>query len=412
MKQYTSIALLCASYALINSCTPTAPEPVAKEAVSTLPLKPRFQSSPIDTPDISHRLLSLFRSPQLKSLIQTALANNPSLKATESQIKVAELNLKRSKSNLLPTVLVSGDAGRTGSRGNSASRFSVEASASWELDIWKKIDTQIISSKNDLQIQKANHLAAQQSIAAQVMLAWTELIRNNKLLDLSNSRLASFEKTENLVNRKFENGTSNLGALNLAKTDVESTRAEIASRTNSRDQASRSLANLLGNYPDTSIHASQWPSLDKGIRPGAPSSLLRKRPDLQAAYLSIIAADINVTLAHKELYPDFSLTSSLGQQGNVLTELARSSFNSWSLLAQISTPLFDAGKRKVDIAIEQESAKQAIYSYQSLFLNSLQEVENALGSESKLITEEQHTSAALKAATKAEERMKTDSLTS
>ena len=230
---------------LISSCLPV---PEAPEQASTpdLRLPKKFKTPPLETPEISNKLLGLYKSSQLNNLVGRALKNNPSLKSSATSLEVAALNIKRSKTGLLPTANFGGETGRTGANNNSAGRYSVSANASWEIDVWKKIDTQIIASENDLALQQANHRAARESIAAQVMQDWIRLIRANKLIDLSKKRLESFRKTEKLVNRKFENGTSNLGAVSLAEADVASALAEVTRRQNDRDLVSRSLYNLLG----------------------------------------------------------------------------------------------------------------------------------------------------------------------
>jgi len=284
--------LVCiAATVLFYSCSP-APSPLAADASKSLPITRNFQAKGIETPQISNSLVDLFSSSQLKTAVKTALSNNPSLLISQSQIREAELNLKSSKTAKLPFVTASGTTGRTGSSGNSSAQFSLSANASWEIDIWKRIETSIIASENDLQIAKMLHESARESVAAQVMQAWVLVLTQQRRVELSRKRLASFERTLKLVNRKFENGTSDLGAVTLAEADIENTHAEIADRIDSRDQASRNLASLIGNYPKATTSGAPWPSLKRSVRPGTPASLLRRRPDLQVAYLDIVSNDL------------------------------------------------------------------------------------------------------------------------
>jgi outer membrane protein TolC len=111
-----------------------------------------------------------------------------------------------------------------------------------------------------------------------------------------------------------------------------------------------------------------------------------------------------VTVAHRDLYPDFTLTASYGQQSNILKKLADSNFNAWSLLANLSAPLIDGGARRAELGASNARAKRALADYQSVVLNAFQEVENALGSEKYLNQRYSATKRALTAAQSAEAR--------
>jgi len=234
------------------------------------------------------------------------------------------------------------------------------------------------------------------------MQAYFDLVAAEKLLDLSSRRLASFQKTLSLVDRRFEAGTGSFGDVNLARTDVESTRAQVSDRKDARDQAARTLAALTGSYPNASSRASSWPSLRRSVPAGIPSDVLRKRPDIDAAYQRIRAADASVKVAHRDLYPSFSLTASAGQQSSTLKNLANSNFSVWSFAGGITAPLLDGGNRRAELGAANARAKQALASYQSTVLNAFREVENALGSELYLKRQQTAYQSALKAARSAE----------
>ncbi len=389
---------------LFGGCVP-APEKLAPSANSTLPLKKNFETFIPPSSNLTSSLLKIFPSAQAKQFVHTALEKNPSLLSSLSQIKQAELSVQQSNTANKPILNASTNAGRLGSANRSTGRYAINADASWEIDVWKKIDTEVRASENELQIRKFNHQAARQSIAAQTLQAWISLVESNKLVSLANEQLESFKKTKSLVERKFELGTGGLDAVHLADTDLASSKADLESAMDQRNQASRALSLLLGDYPSASLKSTQWPRSLKNIRSSTPSSLLTNRPDIQASFLAIQAADIEVTIAHKDLLPDFRITSSLGQQSNILKTLADSQFNSWSLLADLSAPILDGGRRKLEIALQEEEARQSIHDYRSAVLNALLEVENALGSESVLAQRELHLRDALHAVIQAEQRL-------
>jgi NodT family efflux transporter outer membrane factor (OMF) lipoprotein len=237
------------------------------------------------------------------------------------------------------------------------------------------------------------------------MQAYFELIAAESLLDLSQRRLSSFQKTLQLVERRFESGTGDLGDLDLARTDVENTKSQLAGRIDSRDQAARQLAVLTGSYPDANSSAGKWPALGQGIQAGIPSTLLMNRPDIDAAYQRIRAADSRVKVAHSDLYPRFSLTASGGYQSSTLKNFTDADFSVWSIAGNLAAPLIDGGQRRAELGAANARAKEALAQYQSTVLNAFREVENALGSERYLLNQQQATSRALAAAQSAEERV-------
>ncbi|MEO1856889.1 MAG: efflux transporter outer membrane subunit [Rubritalea sp.] len=392
----------------LASCV-NQPGPLSPGARKSLDIPDRYDSSQPPVPEISQNLVNLFPSSQLKSYIHQAVKNNPDLKSSAARLEEAGYNTRRSQAGLSPTLNANLGAGASGSNPSGLSsirseNYTASLDARWEVDVWGRIRAGVSASASDQAVAAADYASARQSIAAQTAQAYFDLLRTSSLLDLSERRLVSFTKTLDLVNRRFEAGTADLGALDLARTDIENTRSQVALRMDDRDKASRRLASLTGAYPSISNKATKWPNLSRSVQANIPSTLMLKRPDIDAAYQRIRAADSRVTVAHRDLYPNFTLTASYGQQSNLLKNLADSNFNAWSLLANLSAPLIDGGARQAELGASNARAKRALADYQSTALNAFREVENALGSENYLKQQYSATEKALIAAKSAESR--------
>ncbi len=270
--------------------------------------------------------------------------------------------------------------------------------------MWGKIRAGVSAAEANRDAAAGDYEAAKQSIAAQTAQAYFDLVAATQLRDLAARQLESFQSTLDLVNRRFELGTADLGELDLAKTDVENAKALINQRKNSRDQSARRLAALTGAYPDASLGAESWPSLRRNVKAGIPSTLLMRRPDIFSAYQLILAADSNVKVAHADLFPSFGLTASGGQQSGELKDLADTDFTVWSIGANLAAPILDGGRRRAELGAANARAKQALATYRSTVLNAFREVENGLGSELYLKKQEDATASALSSAKSAEER--------
>ena len=391
--------------ALLNGCTNV--ENFSENPSPELP--ENYQTTQSTDLEVVESLRDLFANEELNAIVDRALDNNPTLQNAQARLEEIGFNLKKTKSSKYPSLSANGNGGRSKATGASeTSTFSARLDASWEIDVWGRLQAGYTAAKSDLAAVDADYRAARQSLAAQTMQAWFTLVSTSKILDLDQRSVASFESTEKLVNRRFELGGSTLAALDLARTDLQNARADLEASRNNRDQAARNLHLLAGDYPDNTLHATEWPRLDQSVEEGLPSELLLKRPDVAAAFERIRAADARAKVAHRERFPSFKLTGSGGRLSDTIADLGDAAFNSWSALLNLSLPIIDGGHLRSELGAANKRSEQAYYAYQSTVLNALREVENALGSELYLASEETARLAALEAAQSALDRTKRD----
>lgn len=392
---------------MLASCT--APGPFAPGAASSLEIPSRYDASAPPVPHVADSLLGLFDDARLRATVRQALANSPDLRASLSRMEEAGFNTRKTSSALYPSLDANAGAGRSSlpAFGESGS-YDLSLDARWELDVWGRIRANVQASTADQAAAAADYESARQSLAAQTMQVWFDLVSTEKRLALGYRRLASFQDTYDLVLRRYELGTTTLGNLELARTDLENGRADIRQLEDDRDRAARTVRVITGAYPDAKLTADTWSPLSRSVPAGVPSDVLRQRPDIDAAYQRIRAADSRVQVAHADLFPSFPLTGSVGNSSNLLADLGSSSFNSWSVIASLSAPIFDAGERKSEMGAAGKRAEQALANYQSIVLSAFKEVEDALGSERLLRQQETARLKALDAARSAESRTRRD----
>ncbi len=394
----------CSMICALNSCI-QLPSIKAKGVNENLRIPKRYDASEPPVPDVAKSLLVVFSDSRMRSYVETALEKNPDLLESAARLEESSFNIRVAKSAGSPRLNLNSGASRA-SNFNFGRQdiYSALLDASWEIDVWGRIRAGITAATGDSSAVAADYAAARESIAAQTMQAYFQLVTAEKLMDLSRRRLVSFEKTMKLVDRRFESGTGNLSDVNLARTDVENARAEVSARQDARDQTARTLAALTGSYPNAKSRAYSWPVLRRSVPAGIPSDLLLNRPDIDAAYQRIRAADARVKVAHRSLYPSFSLTGSGGQQSPRLSQVANSAFTVWSFAGGLTAPLLAGGGGRAEVGAANARAKQALARYQSTVLNAFREVENALGSELYLKRQQTAYQKALKAARSAESR--------
>lgn len=411
MLSFIRVPLVSAFVLLVVGCVNQSSLP-SSAVKRGLALPARYDASPYPTPELTGSLFQVFGSSQLQSVTRRALSNNPDLAAVGARLDEAGFNLKQTHASLFPRI--DGSASGSRSRLNGAfsetrSVLSVGLDAAWELDVWGRLKSNVAAASSDQAAAAADFESARQSIAAQTMQGWFTVVATNQLLDLAQRQSVSLAKTVALTERRFERGSASLSELELARTDATNASADIQQRLEDRDSAARALKVLMGDYPDTQLAgANAWPSLRRSVPSGVPSSLLRNRPDLDAAFHRIRAADARVKVAHGDLFPSFSLTSGVGRSSNTLINLTKASANTWSVGANMLAPIFDAGSRRAELGAANARARQAYQDYRGVALVAFQEVENSLSAESRLRREQLERDAALKFAKSAESRARRD----
>jgi outer membrane protein TolC len=114
---------------------------------------------------------------------------------------------------------------------------------------------------------------------------------------------------------------------------------------------------------------------------GLPVELLRRRPDVAAAYNRVKAADEDLAAAISNQYPRLTLTASLSATEDEALNL----FDEWarSFAGDLTAPLLDAGQRRAEVERARAAKMQRLYRYGQTMLGALREVGDALIQEKK-----------------------------
>ena len=132
------------------------------------------------------------------------------------------------------------------------------------------------------------------------------------------------------------------------------------------------------------------PRLPGPVPVGLPSELVARRPDLSSAERRLAAADEQLWKARRSLYPRFSLTAGGGTASDQLSDLVDGDFRVWSLLGNLTQPLFQGGKLRAGVDRAAAGRAELVASYAGLVLAAFSEVESALAAEQHLIERKRH----------------------
>ena len=131
------------------------------------------------------------------------------------------------------------------------------------------------------------------------------------------------------------------------------------------------------------------PAAPQSIAAGAPTDLLRRRPDVLQAELAAATQSAAIGVAEADLYPSFGLSGFLGvvaADGTNTTRTGNSGFgqlfnaNSLTFLGgpYFSWNILNYGRIRNNVRVQDARLQQLLESYQSTVLNAVKEVEDGM----------------------------------
>lgn len=351
------------------------------------------QWSQLDGTSDSVYLDDLIDSQELAELINEALAANPGLQQTLLSLDILQTQYRITRSGQLPAVEAGLSAGK---EENSDSNYTGTVSVSWELDLWARISNEKSAVAKDIAEQAELYQAARDTLVAEVMQSWLQLINLQHSSGIEQQRVELLERNEQLITQRYRSGLGTLEDLDSARSSSSSARATLVSVQESLQQQQRAMNVLLGRSQGDINVASDYPEV---LVPLAelPDQTLQRRPDLKAAFLATEAADFRTRAAYKEMLPTISLEAALSDNGSSPAE-ALLKDPVWTLLGQLTAPLFRGGELQATADAAELTTAQSFQAYRETLLNAVQEVENAIGLEASLGQQQEHIKQALESA--------------
>jgi len=325
--------------------------------------------------------------PLLSRLIDEALQASPDLRSAQAKLREARARRTVAAAGQYPSVTASGSASRNRSSeeaGSGATRnfFSAGFDASWEIDVFGGVRRSVEAAAADLESAVASLHGTQVSLASEVALTYVEVRAQQTRIGVARANLASQSETLQLTDWRAQAGLVSSQDVEQARSNREQTRAQIPALETSLAEAEHRLDFLLGRVPGT-LHArlaatGELPAVPERIAVGIPANTLRQRPDVRAAERRLAAETARVGVAEAARYPSFDLSGSIGLDALTLGGLGNSGAATSSLLAGITGPIFNAGRLRAQVEIQDAVREQAQVTYEQTVLTALQEVENAL----------------------------------
>ncbi|HRL98914.1 MAG TPA: efflux transporter outer membrane subunit [Acidovorax sp.] len=385
-----------AAAALLAGCSfiPAYERPAA-------PIPSAYATGPADTADTAGTpgaasvapWQDYFADPQLRQLIEAALANNRDLRVAVLNIEQARATFQVRRSDLYPTVGLGANASRgpSAANGDLTNSFSVGlALSAWELDFFGRIASLKEQALAQYLATEEGRNAAQVSLVAAVANGWLTLLADEELLELSRQTLASREESVRLTKMRLDAGVASALDFRQAQSQTLAAQATLAQQKRQRALDENALALLLGqSLPDdvrASLAGSQLanaPAMTP-LPAGLPSELLTRRPDIRQAEQQLIAANANIGAARAAFFPRISLTAQAGTASSELSGLFKSGSWGFTIAPSLLLPIFDAGRNQANLESAQAGRSIAIAQYEKAIQTAFREVSDALAGQATL----------------------------
>ena len=346
---------------------------------------------------------SVYNDPVLDGLEKQIDVSNQTLKAAEASYRNAKALVDEARANLFPTLGVTGSATRasrgsgsggtlnsastlnagsnfsSGSGGGTYNSFALEASASWDLDVWGRIRRQVESEVAGAQASAADVASARLSAQGSLATYYFELRGEDSLQTLLDQTVADYQRSLKITQNQYGVGVAARSDVVAAQAQLESTQAQAVAVAELRSQYEHAIAVLTGHAPsELTIARAPLTAVVPVMPPGLPSALLQRRPDVAAAERAMQQENALIGVAVAAFYPDITLSAVYGYSGNPIGSLISVANRVWSLGASASETLFEGGARSAAVAAARATYDQSVATYRQTVLTAFQQVEDQL----------------------------------
>jgi NodT family efflux transporter outer membrane factor (OMF) lipoprotein len=348
----------------------------------------------------------LFGDAQLSQLVEQVEVSNQNVAAAVAAYTQAQALVREQRASLFPSLALDAGATRAGGSGaqSTGNAFHLTFNASWEPDIWGKLQLAVTSAQASAEASAANLAAARLSAQAALATDYFALREADNEIALLKSAVEAYQRALRITQNQYDVGIAQRTDVLQAQTQLETTQANLVSMVGQRARLEHAIALLIGKPPaEFTLPAGPWNANVPTVPLVVPSELLQRRPDIAAAERNVAAANAQIGIARAAYFPSLGLSGSAGAVGIALPALFDVSSSLWSVGLSVAQTLFDAGATKARVEGTYAAREVAIANYRQTVLAAFQAVEDQLATIRSLAEQEGARRAASEAADRTEQ---------
>lgn len=329
-----------------------------------------------------------FGDEYLNGIVEEALKNNYDLAVAMERVSQARSSWGYARSDRYPSLSAQGEATRNKKNPKQGefdnyNNFSLSGILSFELDLWGRARDADRSAYATLLASKANRDTIRLSLIASVVESYFGVLTLNNQVQISQNTLLSREESYQYRKKEFEAGKISEIDMQQARSEMASVRAQLQSLLMERNAAQTALMILLGRDPQgifnvaLPMESQMLPKAPK-VPVGLPSTLLEKRPDIEAAEQNLKAANFSIGVARAAYFPTISLTGLIGYASPELNELFSNSTSTWNYGGNFVSNVIDFGRTSSNVELTKSQYREMLLNYGQTLRQAFGEVRDSL----------------------------------
>jgi NodT family efflux transporter outer membrane factor (OMF) lipoprotein len=425
-------AFTTAALALVSGCAvgPNFHEPTAPTdaGYTTTPLPETTASADVlggdaqrfmAGQDVAFKWWEAYGSTALNSLVEQAFHNNPTIPAAQAALRQAQELVRAQQGYFFPAVnadynferqkLAGNLSGQSapGAQGNghnivayqnAPSSATYSGSPPYNLPLYFNFQTAQFTvgfvpdvfGANRRKVESLDAQAQQQrfeleatyvTLASNVVAAAIQEASTRAQITATRQIIDYNEKSLQILLDKFKQGYAMRIDVAAQEAQLAQAKALLPPLEKQFEQTRDLIRALVGKLPNQEVEETfELASLrlPQDIPLSLPSKIIEQRPDVRAAAQQLRSVNAQVGVAVAAMLPQFTITGALGGAADEFPSLFRSGGPFWSLIGDVSQPIFAGGtlwhtKRAADQAL-----KQAAAQYQSAVITAYQNVADTL----------------------------------
>ena len=322
---------------------------------------------------------SLFTDPQLQTLIQQGLDNNPDLLNAALNVHMVNEALKIAKLAFLPSVAISPQGTLLSFDGAAATKsYSLPVTASWNVDLFgnllsakRSAQMQLIATKDYQTVVKCN------VISAIANLYYTLLMLDRQIEIVSDMELLTkdtWDKMKFMHDNRVGYRSTAVQSAEAAYYQVQTQKIDLQRQVREMEN---SLSLLLGQ-PGQTIPRGRFEGqyLPSEFSTGVGIQMLANRADVHANEMALAQCFYDVETARSRFYPSITVSGTAAFTNNNGTVNP----GKWLLNAvgSLVQPIFQHGQIVAGLKVAKDKYEQAFNTWQNSVYKAGNEVSNAL----------------------------------
>lgn len=342
----------------------------------------------------------MYNDPILNSLESQVVCANQNIQAAVARYDQARAQVGIAVADYFPTVTGIGNALRQENSHTIANPppvplfhdFLAATQFQYELDVWGKIRNNVATAKSLANASAADLAVIDLGQHADLATDYFALRGDDEKICVLDQTVIVYQKALQLTQHRFKGGAVPVEDVDQAQNQLETAKTLATDMRLKRAQLEHAIAVLIGQTPSCfALPAIAYKNTLVTVDPNLPSTLLERRPDIAEAEANVQAANSNIGVARAAFFPAFNLSSAIGFQSELISDLLKRPSLVWALgptaaasllnngtMPLITQTIFDGGK--LYNLSKQASAQycETVANYRQAVLTAYQEVEDNL----------------------------------